>query len=86
MALDIPLGMSRSVENVRIFLPVHPDRDASLSGCRFCMVFLCSTERLIPNGMRCKETTDVLKALICFLFFMPQYIVFQINLHPYFLY
>ena len=49
---DIPLGMSRSVENGQMFFPAHPVRDASLTGCRFCMVLLRFTERYIPNGMK----------------------------------
>ena len=49
---DIPLGMCLSVENDQTRLPVHPVRDASLTGCRFFGVFFVSTERCIPNGMR----------------------------------
>ena len=49
---DIPSGMCLSVENDQTRLPVHPVRDASLTGCRFFGVFLISTERCIPNGMR----------------------------------
>ena len=49
---DIPLGMCLSVENDQTRIPVHPVRDASLTGCRFFGVFLISTERCIPNGMR----------------------------------
>ena len=56
IVFDIPLGMCRSVENNRTFLPVHPDRDASLTGCRFCGVLLRSTERCIPIGMRSKSS------------------------------
>ena len=48
---DIPLGMCRSVGNDKTNFPVHPVRDASLTGCCFCAVFLLSTERFIPNGM-----------------------------------
>jgi len=50
MSNDANIGMYRSVENVRTFLPVHPVRDASLTGCCFCREFLRSTERRIPNG------------------------------------
>jgi len=63
----IPLGMYRSVENARMFLPAHPVRDASLTGCRFCMVLSRSTERYIPDGMLCADIADVrLDNAICF--------------------
>ena len=49
---DIPLGLCLSVENDQTLFPVHPVRDASLTGCCFFVVFFLSTERCIPNGMR----------------------------------
>ena len=36
---DIPLGMCLSVENNQTFFPVHPVRDASLTGCCFRVFF-----------------------------------------------
>ena len=48
---DIPSGMCLSVENGQTLLPLHPVRDASLTGCCFCGVILLSTERIIPNWM-----------------------------------
>ena len=65
---DIPLGMCRSVENGQVFFPVHPVRDASLTGCRFCMVLLRFTERYIPNGMK-SEFTIILNQCLYVVYF-----------------
>jgi hypothetical protein len=57
----IPLGMYRSVEiDVHLSTP-HPNRDASLTGCRAKTQGLFSTERCIPMG--CQNADWVLYPL-----------------------
>ena len=51
LKLSIPLGIHRSVEKNAETFPLHPVRDASLTGCNFCGCCFVFTERHIPNGM-----------------------------------
>ena len=64
----IPLGMHLSVERRNISQKQHPVRDASLTGCTRRSLWIFSTERHIPNGMRCTEPAEVTKLLYVYYF------------------